>query len=258
MNLNQKFTAFWTIFSKEVIRLLLVWKSTIIAPLISTSLYFLIFGTVIGSRIGEIEGFSYMKFIIPGIIMMPAITGSYMHTAFAVFLQKFQRSIEDIVISPTPHAWMLAGFVLSGVVRGAILSTSVYLVSLIFSHDLYIYNIGFVLLFIVLTSLAFSLIGFTSALYSKNFDDNNIIPTFVLTPLTYLGGVFYSIKALPGIWQTISRANPVLYMVNGFRYGFLGVSDVNVWFGVLMLSVFIIVLTFLNLHLLKKGVGLKH
>jgi len=204
----------------------------------------------------EDAGVPYMHFLIPGIIMMPTITGAYMQTAFAVFLQKFTKSMEDITISPASGPFILAGFVLSGVMRGFILGILVLLVSLIFA-PLQIFNIGYIFLFLGLTALLFSLIGFAAALHAKTFDDNNIIPTFGLTPLTYLGGVFYSISVLPEFWQTVSKFNPILYMVNGFRYGFLGISDVNVHLGVFILLAFVAVMVIYDLRLLRKGIGLR-
>jgi len=254
--MNHNIIAGWTIFRREVVRLKSVWKSTILAPIISTSLYFIIFGSFIGSRIGEMEGVPYMHFIIPGLIMMPAITGSYMQTCFALFLQRWSRSMEDILVSPTGRIWILLGFSLSGVVRGLVISSLVLVVSMLFA-PLKIYNIGFMILFMVLTSFFFSLVGFAASLHAKSFDDNNIIPTFGLTPLTYLGGVFYSVSVLPEFWQSVSKLNPILYMVNGFRYGFLGTTDVSIPFSIGLLLFFITVMIFLNLHFMKKGVGLR-
>jgi len=247
---------FWTIFRKEMYRLSLTWKSALFAPIISTTLYFIIFGAFIGSRIGDMEGISYMQFIIPGIIMMPAITGSYMHTTFAVYLQRFSKSIDDIIVSPLQPVYLLFGFVFSGIVRGFIISSLVFGVSLYFA-PLKIFNLGLIILFMFLTSTVFSLLGFLTALFARNFDDNNVIPTFVLTPLTYLGGVFYSVSLLPEFWQTVSKLNPILYMVNGFRYGFLGISDVPVMHGVILLCGLVISLVFINLYCIRKGYGLK-
>jgi len=242
-----------TIIRKELHRLRLVWKSALIAPLISTSLYFIIFGAFIGSRVGTIEGVPYMHFLIPGIIMMPAITGAYMHTGFAVFLQRFSKSFEDIQVSPTGTFWILIGFVIPGMCRGFMVSVLVLLASLFFA-PLQVFSIGYIFLFMTLTSLVFALVGFAAALHAKTFDDLNVIPTFGLTPLTYLGGVFYSINVLPEFWQTISKLNPILYMVNGFRYGFLGISDVSVNIGIFILLSLITVLVVYNLWLMKKGI----
>lgn len=254
--MREQFIACWTILRKEVLRLAEVWKSTLMAPIISTALYFIVFGAFIGSRIGEVKGLSYTQFIIPGLVMMPAITGSYMQGAFSVFLQRFQRSIEDILITPTRPWAFLAGFALSGVARGMIISVLVWVVSLFFA-PLRIYSVAAILTFMILTSLCFSLVGFAAALHAKTFDDNSIIPTFVLQPMIFLGGVFYSIDSLPAFWQMVSRANPILYMVNGFRYGFYGVSDVSVWTGIALLSLFVLIAGGYDLYLIKKGVGLR-
>ncbi|PIN75526.1 ABC transporter permease [Candidatus Woesearchaeota archaeon CG10_big_fil_rev_8_21_14_0_10_37_12] len=248
--------SFYTILRYSVARMIAIWKQTLIAPLVSTSLYFIIFGTFIGSRVGEVSGFDYMTFIIPGIVMMPAITASYMQSGFVLFMARFQKWIEDILISPTSPFCLLAGLVLGGAIRGIIISTLTLIISLFFSK-LHIFNIAYIVLFMVLTTVFFSLLGFASGLHARNFDDMNILPTFVLTPLTYLGGVFYSINALPEFWQTISKLNPILYMVNGFRYGFLGVSDVNVNAGIGILIIFIVIASSYNLYLMKKGVGLR-
>ena len=253
---KENYISFKTILRKEVVRFLRIWTQSFLPSVITMSLYFVIFGTFIGSQIREIEGFSYMAFIVPGLIMMAVINNSYSNVVSSFFGTKFQRAIEEILVSPTPNYVIILGYTLGGVLRGLIIGFLVTAVSLIFTK-LHIFNIFFVFAFVFLTAFMFSLAGLLNGIFAKKFDDVSIIPIFDLTPLTYLGGVFYSIKLLPPIWQTISGFNPILYMVNGFRYGFLGVSDINVWVGMSILVVFTVVLFGLNLHLLNKGVGMK-
>ena len=197
-----------------------------------------------------------MEFIVPGIIMMAVITTSFMNVVSSFFSTKFMRSIEEILVSPTPNWIIITGYSVGGIFRGLLVGIIVLLISLFFT-SLQIYNLAVVIVFILLTAIVFSLGGFLNAMLAKKFDDVTIIPTFILTPLTYLGGVFYSIKVLPEFWQGVSLLNPIIYMVNGFRFGFLGISDMNVWIGFGMLIVFTISLFYVNLYLLKKGVGIK-
>lgn len=256
MTARQKLTAFNTIFRKEIVRFLRIWPQTIIPSMMMMALYFVIFGKFIGSQIDDINGFSYMQFIVPGLVMMSVITNSYSNVVSSFFSTKFQKSVEELLVSPTPDHVIILGYISGGVARGLIVGTSVTITSMLF-EPLRIYNIGFVILYIFLTSILFALAGFMNAIFAKKFDDISIVPTFVLNPLTYLGGVFYSIDKLPSFWQWISQLNPILYMVNGFRYGFLGTSDVNVYLG-FAISIFFIVMIFIaNLYLLRKGVGLK-
>ncbi len=256
MNRYLNWIAFRTIAVKEVIRFTRIWQQTIIPPVITTTLYFVIFGNLIGPRIGEMDGFSYINFIVPGLILMSVITNSYANVASSFFSSKFQRSVEELLVSPTADTTILLGYITGGVARGISVGVVVTLVSLFFSK-LQIYNLSVLCSTIILTSILFSLGGFTNALLAKKFDDISIIPTFVLTPLTYLGGVFYSIKLLPQFWQTVSQINPVLYMINAFRYGFLGVSDIPLWTSYLTILFFIIVLFAVNLRLISKGYGLR-
>ena len=248
--------SFLTIVRKEITRFLRIWIQTLLPSAITMALYFIIFGNFIGSRIQGIHGLRYIDFIAPGLIMMAVITNSYANVVSSFFGTKFQRNIEEILVSPTPSWVITCGYACGGVLRGLIVGIIVSLVALFFTK-LAVFNIFIVLVYVFLTSIVFSLAGMLNAIFAKKFDDISIVPTFVLTPLTYLGGVFYSIAALPKFWQTLSMANPILYMVNGFRYGFLGVSDINVWLGLGMLIFFAGALFTLNLYLIKKGVGLR-
>jgi len=256
MTPKEKYIAFRTIFDKESIRILRIWTQTLLPSAITMTLYFVIFGSFIGSQVRDIDGFSYMEFIVPGIIMMAVITNSFSNVVSSFFSTKFMRNVEEILISPTPNYIILIGYCAGGIFRGLLVGLIVLLISIFFTQ-VNIFNIWIFLAFLILTAIAFSLGGFLNATFAKKFDDVAIIPTFVLTPLTYLGGVFYSISVLPPLWQNVSLFNPILYMVNGFRYGFLGISDINIWIGLGMLILFTVVLFYVNLYLLKKGVGLK-
>ncbi|MFV0438129.1 MAG: ABC transporter permease [Desulfopila sp.] len=248
--------AFQSIARKEVIRIFRIWVQTLVPPVITITLYFIIFGSFIGSQLGEMKGFSYMAYISPGLIMMSIITNSYTNTVSSFFSAKFQGNIEELLVSPTPNWIILLGYVAGGMTRGLSVGLLVSLVSLFF-HRHPMYNLFYAILFALLTSFVFSLAGMINGIFAKKFDDVSIIPTFVITPLTYLGGVFYSIALLPGFWQTISKANPIVYMVNGFRYGFLGVSDINVYGGLGMLVLFAALLFYINLYLFDKGTGIR-
>ena len=215
-----------------------------------------IFGNLIGPRIGQMDGFRYMDFIVPGLILMSVITNAYSNVVTSFFGAKFQRSVEEMLISPTPNYIILLGFVVGGVARGVTVAMVVTAVSLLFS-DLRVHDLAVLLSVVVMTALLFSLGGFLNAMFAKGFDDVSIVPTFVLTPLTYLGGIFYSIKLLPEFWQNASMGNPILYMINAFRYGFLGVSDMDLLFSYLVIGGFITVLFAVNLYLLKHGHGIR-
>lgn len=257
MSFSTNFISFKTIAGKEISRIMRIWIQTLLPPAITMTLYYIIFGQFIGSQVDDIHGFSYMQFIVPGIVMMAIITNSFMNVVSSFFGNKFQRSIEELLVSPTSNFVIIMGFVCGGMYRSILVGAIVLAISLIFTK-LTVFNIGIILLFTVLTSLVFSLGGFLNAMFAKKFDDVTIIPTFILTPLTYLGGVFYSIDMLPEMWQNISLANPIIYMVDGFRYGFLGISDINIMIGILMLFFFAVLLLAVNLILMKKGVGLRH
>lgn len=255
--INYKLTAFKTIVWKEVRRFLRIWVQTLVPPVITISLYFVIFGNLIGRRIGEMGGYTYMEFIVPGLIMMAVINNSYANVVSSFFSQKYQRSIEELLVSPVPNYVILSGFVLGGVARGLAIGVIATIISLFFS-GLHMHNLLITLLVVLMSSIVFSLGGFINAIFANKFDDITIIPTFVLTPLIYLGGVFYSIELLPEFWRLVSQLNPIFYMVNAFRYGILGVSDVNVVFAFAMLVLFTVVLFVFSLFLLHRGKGLRH
>jgi ABC-2 type transport system permease protein len=224
--------------------------------MITTALYFIIFGNLIGSQIGDMDGFRYMEFIIPGLIMMSVITNSYANVVSSFYGSKFQRHIEEMLVSPVPNYIILTGFVAGGVARGLSVGIAVTLVSLLFS-PLSIFNPWVMLSMIVLTAILFSLAGFINGAYARTFDDISIIPTFVLTPLTYLGGIFYSINMLPEFWQHVSLANPILYMINAFRYGFLGISDISLLASYSISIGFVVALYVFSIYLLRKGQGIR-
>jgi ABC-2 type transport system permease protein len=256
MEFNQQWIAFRTILRKEIKRFTRIWVQTLLPPAITMALYFVIFGKLIGSRIGEMDGFSYIQFVAPGLIMMSVLTNSYSNVVSSFFSAKFQRSVEEILVSPTPNYIILLGYCMGGVARGLAVGVLVTLLSLVFT-DLHVHSWVVTVAIVILTSMLFSLAGFINAVYANSFDDISIIPTFVLTPLTYLGGVFYSINLLPDFWQGVSQLNPILYMVNAFRYGMLGVSDINVVGAFAGLLVCLAVLFVIGLHLLRVGKRLR-
>lgn len=256
MNPQEIWIALSTIVRKEIRRFTRIWVQTLIPPAITMALYFVIFGSLIGSRIGEMGGFDYMSYIVPGLIMMSVITNSYSNVVSSFFSSKFQHQIEELLVSPTPNWVILVGYLIGGMGRGLMVGVIVTLLSLFFTQ-LQIAHLGITVAIILLTSLLFSLGGFINGIFARSFDDISIIPTFVLTPLTYLGGVFYSIQLLPEFWQKVSMANPILYMVNSFRYGILGVSDINVGFAFAMISLFVVGMFIFALHLLKNSKGLR-
>jgi ABC-2 type transport system permease protein len=249
--------AFYTIVRKEISRFTRIWVQTILPPAISMTLYFVIFGSLIGPRIGTMNGFNYIDYIAPGIIMMSIINNSYANVVSSFFGAKFQRHIEEMLVAPIPNYIILAGFITGGIARGILVGAVVTLVALFFT-DLSIHNLIITIAVVLMTSIVFSLAGLINAIFAKKFDDISIIPTFVLTPMIYLGGVFYSIDMLPKFWQTVSAFNPILYMVNAFRYGMLGESDISITNAFIILTLFTIVLFTISLHLLNKGVGIKH
>lgn len=253
---NRNFVALKTIWVKECTRFLRIWIQTLVPPAITMSLYFVIFGNLIGKRIGEMGGFTYMEFIVPGLIMMSVITSSYSNVSSSFFSAKFQRNVEELLVAPVPTWVIIFGFVGGGVARAVIIGVLVTCVSMFFV-DVKIHNFLVIVVTLVLTSVLFATAGLINGIYAKTFDDISVIPTFVLTPLTYLGGVFYSLSLLPEFWQTVSQANPIVYMVNGFRYGFLGVSDVNHWISIALLIVFNAVLLSAAYILLKRGIGIR-
>ena len=247
---------FSTLLNKEVMRFSRIWVQTVLPSAITTTLYFVIFGHLIGERIGDMDGFAYMDFIVPGLVLMAVITNSYSNVVSSFYSSKFSRYVEELLVSPAPSWVILAGYVAGGVVRGLIVGAVVMSVAMLFT-DISVHSYPITLLVIALTSILFALGGFINAVYANSFDDISIVPTFVLTPLTYLGGVFYSIELLPEFWQTVSLANPVLYMVNAFRYGLLGVSDIPLFVAFGLILGFIFVLGYYSLSLLERGVGIK-
>jgi len=256
MNLEENFIAFRTIVIKEVYRFARIWVQTIIPPVITVSLYFVIFGNLIGSQIGDMDGVRYMDYIVPGLIMMAVITNSYANVVSSFYGCKFHRHIEEMMVSPLPNHLIVLGFMTGGMARGMAVGIAVTAVSLLFSN-LSFHNPLVIISTVVMTSALFSLAGLINAVFAKSFDDISIIPTFVLTPLTYLGGVFYSISMLPEFWQDVSRANPILYMVNAFRFGFLGVSDISIGLSYTIIVGFIAALYSYAIYLLHVGYGIR-
>jgi len=256
MNSRGLWVAFSTIVIKEVRRFTRIWLQTLLPPAITIVLYFVIFGTLIGPRIGEMSGFSYIQFVVPGLIMMSVITNSYSNVVSSFYGTKFQRSVEELLVSPVPNYIILLGYVIGGVSRGLMVGLIVTLLSLFFT-ELQVSSIPITVCIVFLTAVLFSLAGFINAVFANSFDDISIIPTFVLTPLTYLGGVFYSINMLPEFWQGVSQVNPILYMVNAFRYGLLGVTDINVVWAFAMVVSFCVVLFVYSLYLLDHGKKLR-
>lgn len=250
------FTALKSLVTKETNRYLRIWVQTLVPPVITTSLYFIIFGKMIGGRIGEMGGFSYMEFIVPGLIMMSSITSSYANVSSSFFSQKLQKNIEELLVAPVPTHVIIWGFVLGGVGRSLIVASLVTMVSLFFV-PLHVHSWLVVVMTILMTAILFSLAGLINGVFARSFDDVSIVPTFVLQPLTYLGGVFYAISMLPPFWQAVSKFNPIVYMISGFRYGFLGIGDVPIAMSITILIIFIAVLYSLAYYLVDRGIGLR-
>ncbi len=257
MPIEKQLISFYTILRKGVVRIFRIWSQTFLPSVVTSVLYFAVFGNILGSRIGEFNGVPYILFVVPGLVMLSVITNSYIEVANTFFMAKFfARNIDEILVSPTPPAVIIAGFVASGVIRGMLIGFLVLIVSLFFAlpsvaHPLVVF------LFLFMSSLVFALGGLVNGIYAKNFDGISIVPTFVLTPLVYLGGVFYSIKSLPAFWQNVSLFNPIFYLINGFRYGFLGFADVPLLTCFLVLLGLALVLLGVNVYFIKKGLGLK-
>lgn len=246
-----------TIWIKECTRFLRIWIQTLVPPAITMTLYFVIFGSIVGERIGEMEGYPYMSFIVPGLIMMSVITNSYSNVASSFFGAKFQRNIEEMLVAPVSTSVIIAGYVGGGLARSLIVALIVTLVSFYFVDTVQVHNAAILIVSVLLTSTLFSLGGLINAVYAKTFDDISIVPTFVLTPLTYLGGVFFSVSMLGEVWQTIAKMNPILYMVNAFRYGFLGYSDVSMVAALSVIIGFNVVFFAIAYTLLNRGVGIR-
>jgi len=256
MNLALNLVAMRTIVRKEMIRVMRIWVQTIVPPAITMTLYFIIFGNLIGRRIGTMDGFDYMQYIAPGLIMMSVITNSYGNVVSSFFGAKFGRHVEEMLVSPMWNATIVIGHVAGGVLRGLLVGLLVTVVALFFTH-LRVAHPFITISIVVLSSIVFSLAGFINAVFARKFDDISIVPTFVLTPLTYLGGVFYSISLLPEFWQGVSKANPILYMVNAFRYGILGTSDISIVNAYVILAVFVALLFSTCLMLMRRGIGIR-
>lgn len=246
----------YTLTRKEIQRFLRIWKQTLLPPIITTVLYLLIFWKFIWERIGEIGDVSYINFIFPWLIMMAVIINSYGNSSSSFFGGKFQKSIEELFVSPMSTLSILLWYVLWAMARWILIWILVFLTGF-FMTDITIHSYFYMFVFLILTSALFSLAGLFNAIFAKSFDDVNVIPSFVITPMIYLGWVFYSIEFLSPFWQSISQFNPILYMVNGLRYAFIGQSDVNIFISIAILLIFITLLTLLNLHFLKKWYGIK-
>ncbi len=256
-NASANLVALSTIVRREIVRILRIWTQTLIPPAITMTLYFVIFGKLIGSRIGSIEhGYTYMQYLAPGLVMMSIIMNSYGNISSSFFGAKFSRAVEEMLVSPMPNWVILTGYVAGAVARGLSVGALVLGIALFFT-SLHVAHPLITFASVLLGSVIFSLAGFVNAVYAKKFDDIALVPTFILTPLTYLGGVFYSVKMLSEPWQAISRINPILYMVNAFRYGVLGISDVNVGVAFAVMLFFVLALGAFGLQLLKRGVGLR-
>src|SRR3989344_4488938 len=255
----QQWISFYTMVRKDMVRMFRIWVQTFLPSVVTSALYLLIFGTVLGSQIGDIKGVNYMEFVVPGLVMLAIVTNAYSNTSFSFFQSKFfAKSIEEILVSPTPPWLMIAGYVAGGVVRGVLVGALVLLVSLFFtSLSLTITSLGLILLFAVLTATVFALAGLVNGIYAKSIDGINLVPTFILTPLVYLGGIFYSVDALPSWWQAITYANPLFYLINGFRYGFSGISDIPVSLSIGILFSMIAALVAINWYFIRTGLGLR-
>lgn len=257
MNARKLWISFHTIVRKDVMRILKIWPQTFLPSVVTSVLYFLVFGTVLGEQIGSVDGFSYLQFVVPGLVMLAVVTNSFSDVATVFFVSKFfSRNIDEILVSPTPPSIIIAGFVGGGIVRGVsvgalVLLVSAFFVPLSFAHP------WAVVLFLMLSSLVFSLAGLVNGIYAKSFDGISIIPTFVLTPLVYLGGVFFSISALPGFWREFASINPIFYLINGFRYGILGISDVSISTCVAVLFGLAAALIAVNWYFIRTGLGLR-
>lgn len=254
--LSQQLISYKTIVTKEIKRFIRIWTQTLLPPVINQTLYFLIFGSFIGSQIGDLDGFTYMEFIVPGLIMMSIINSSFQNVVGSFYIAKFQNSIEELLVSPTSNFTIIAGYITGGVTRGLLVGFLVFLVSLFFT-DISVFSPLTIIIFSILTSCLFSMLALINAIFAKNFDHTSIVTTFVLTPLTYLGGVFYSIDRLPQIWQTISQFNPIVYMIDGIRYGFLGINTYPLTLSVGVITLLLVATTGFAYYFIKKSHGLR-
>ena len=256
MNLALNYVALKTLIRKEIIRVLRIWIQTLVPPAITMTLYFVIFGNLIGRRIGTMDGFDYMQYIAPGLIMMAVITNSYGNVVSSFFGAKFGRHLEEMLVAPMSNSTIILGHVAGGVMRGMFIGLIVTIIALFFTR-LEVQHPLITLSMVLLSSIVFALAGFINAVFAKKFDDISLVPTFILTPLTYLGGVFYSISMLPEFWQKVSLANPILYMVNAFRYGILGTSDISIGRAYLLVAFFIVLLFSACMYLMNRGIGIR-
>lgn len=241
----------------DFMRIVRIWSQTLLPPVITTSLYFVVFGTFIGSQLAPIQGLSYIQFIVPGLIMMSVITSSYMNTVSTFYFAKWTKTLDEVLVSPMPEWLVIVGFVSGGVMRGLMVGVLVGIVGLLFTQ-LAVHHIVVLTLALILTSVLFSIAGLINGVFAKGFDGISIVPTFVLTPLTYLGGIFYSIEQFPEFWQKVSMLNPILYMINAFRWGFFGVSDIDVRICFAVLIGFVFVFMMILLWLFRRGIGVKN
>ncbi len=257
MPIEKLFISYYTMLRKAAVRIIRIWPQTILPSLVTSVLYFTVFGTIIGSQIAPIEGFSYMQFVVPGLVMLAVITNAYTEVATTFFASKFfSRSIDELLVSPTPPWVIIAAFVSAGIFRAVIVGILVLTVSMVFALPA-LAHAGYIFLFLILAATVFSLGGLINGIYAKSFDGISIVPTFVLTPLVYLGGVFYSVHMLPPLFQTVTYLNPIFYIINGFRYGFLGFADVPMWMATLVLLGLVALFVAIAWYLLRTGLGLK-
>lgn len=256
MTIQEQLVALRTLFVKEYLRFARIWIQTIVPPVITVALYFIIFGNLIGSQLGDVKGYRYIDYIVPGMIMMSVITNSYANVVSSFYSSKFQKHIEEMLVSPMPNYIIIWGFISGGVARGLTVGVAVTLIATFFT-DIQFQNAPLLLLVTLLTSILFSLAGLINGIFANSFDDISLIPTFVLTPLTYLGGIFYSIDMLPELWRNLSFANPILYMVDTFRASMIGVQDINTSFSLSIIIAFVVMLYFIAMTLLNKGVGIR-
>lgn len=251
--------SYYTMLRKDIVRMFRIWGQTFLPSVVTSVLYFLVFGSVLGSRIGDMQGIDYLQFVVPGLVMLAVVTNAYANTSFTFFQSKFFfRGIDEILVSPTPPWVMIAGFISGGVIRGILTGTLVLVVSLFFTGlSISIHSALIMLAFGFLTALVFSLAGLVNGIYAKSIDAVNIVPTFVLTPLVYLGGIFFSVHVLPAWAQSIMYANPLFYLVNGFRYGFLGITDIPIAVALAVLFGMIALLVAINWYFIRTGMGLR-
>jgi ABC-2 type transport system permease protein len=257
MPIAKLWISYYTIIRKSFVRIVRIWPQTILPSLVTSTLYFTVFGTILGSQISAVDGFSYMQFVVPGLVMLAVVTNAYTEVATTFFVSKFfSRNIDEILVSPTPPWVIIAAFVTGGLIRSTIVGCLVLGVSMFFALP-HVAHPLFIVLFLVLSSVVFSLAGLVNGIYAKSFDGISIVPTFVLTPLVYLGGVFYSVTMLPPFFQTITYLNPIFYIINGFRYGFLGISDVSLVLATSVLLGLVAFFVAVSWYLLRTGLGLK-